>query len=133
MEYQGKKLVEYKPTEIVFFNPPKKMLVWDSNSSEPTENDVVAFIPSRENFPVVAVKHTWMHCAEIPEQKFVTNRELAEWLAKGKGQIQIYDNIYTIISYKANQENSPAEFKVRKWTDTEWHSPTREYLGLEDK
>ena len=24
-------------------------------------------------------------------------------------------------------------FTVRKWDDTEWHKPTREYIGLEDK
>ena len=23
--------------------------------------------------------------------------------------------------------------KVRKWSDTEWHEPTVDYLGLEDK
>ena len=26
----------------------------------------------------------------------------------------------------------PEKMLVRKWEDTEWHSPTREYLGLED-
>ena len=24
-------------------------------------------------------------------------------------------------------------FSVRKWDDTEWHKPTREYIGLKDK
>lgn len=27
----------------------------------------------------------------------------------------------------------PDIYFVRKWDDTEWHQPTREYLGLEDK
>lgn len=47
MKYKGIELKEV--TELQLFNPPKKMLVWDSNSSEPTEKDVVAFIPSSSN------------------------------------------------------------------------------------
>lgn len=135
MEYQGKELTEFKPTETVFFNPPKRMLVWDSNSSEPTGNDVVAFITSRENFPVVAVRHTWMHCAEIPEQKLASNRELSRWLAEGKGEVMDQDGLFTSWFYWKGKEDSPVKDSlfVRKWKDTEWRKPTREYLELEDK
>lgn len=134
MEYQGKKLVEYKPTKTVFFNPPKRMLVWDSNSSEPTKSYVVAFITSRESFPVVTVKHTWMHCAEIPEKKLVSNRELSCWLAKGNGEVMDQDGLLTSWFYWKGKEDSPVKdsLAVRKWTDTEWHRPTREYLRLGD-
>lgn len=130
MKYKGIELKEI--TEPQLFNPPKPMLVWDSDGECPVELNVCAIV-NRDGFRVITERSAWKHCAEIPEEpKLATCRELAEWLAKGKGQIQIYDNIYTIISYKASQENSPAEFKVRKWSETEWHEPTREYLGLED-
>ena len=32
-------------------------------------------------------------------------------------------------SYKMVDES----LSVRKWDDTEWHKPTREYIGLKDK
>ena len=137
MQYQGKELTEYKPTETVLFNPPKKMLVWDSNSREPTENDVVAFITSREYFPVVTVKHTWMYCAEfpkVPELELVTYRELARWLAEGNGEVMWANNVLSNWNYSTDEENKALDesLSVRKWDDTEWHKPTREYLGLED-
>lgn len=39
------------------------------------------------------------------------------------------------ISYELCNEDKPVPmtYLVRKWDDTEWHKPTREYLGLEDK
>ena len=33
----------------------------------------------------------------------------------------------------AANEPVAGKFIVRKWDATEWHSPTREYLGLKDK
>ena len=136
MKYKGIELVEYKPTESIVFNPPKKMLVWDSNNAECSENDVVAFIPSRENFPVIAVKHAWEHCAEIPKQKSVTNRELARWLAEGKGEMRSGNltMTFTNLAYDFSMANDPIDERVivRKWDDTGWFSPTREYLGLEE-
>lgn len=79
-----------------------------------------------------------------PEQsKPVTSRELAKWLAQGNGEVYCYDsedgyvsNVHTYLDYdissgeeKCNQNTLPV--KVRKWEDSEWHEPTREYMGLE--
>lgn len=137
MKYKGIELKEI--TEPQIFDPPKKMLVWDSYESI-TELDVYAIV-SRKDFPVICENSTWKHCAEIPkvpELKLVTYRELARWLAEGNGEVNDDLNdegaIYTSQCYWKGQENDAVgdSLRVRKWDDTEWHKPTMEYLGLED-
>jgi hypothetical protein len=138
MKYKGQELTEYKTTESIFFDKPKKMLVWDDASTAGLKSDVVAVIPRRESYPVIGVKHTWKHCAEIPEEpkkKLATYRELARWLAEGNGEMKAGSELaYTHMNYNLSRANSEADStaKVRKWEDTEWVAPTREYLGLED-
>ena len=131
MEYKGIELKEV--TEPQIFNPPKKMLVWGRYASI-TELYVYA-ITSREDFPVICENTTWRHCAEIPEQKKVTNRELACWLAGGNGEAKIVNTVFIHWTYGEieAEKNVEDNVSVRRWDDTEWHKPTREYLGLEDK
>lgn len=139
MNYKGIELKEV--TEPQLFGPPKKMLVWDSYSNV-VELEVYAIV-SRKYFPVICENTMWQHCAEIPEvpeSKPVTYRELARWLAKGNGEVndELDDDecaIYTQQFYWKGRENDTVgdSLNVRKWDDTEWHKPTREYLGLEDK
>ena len=134
MKYKGIELKEVTKPQI--FDPPKKMLVW-GRYEDITEIYVYA-ITSRKNFPVICGNSTWRHCAEIPEvheSKLATHRELARWLAEGKGQ---YRSIFTTASsftYANEDENNSVNelLAVRRWDDTEWHKPTREYLGLEAK
>lgn len=138
MEYKGIKLTEFKPTENVIFDPPKEMLVWDEGSNECKKANVLAVFPKRAPFPVVEDVHTWNHCAEIPveAQKLATFREVSRWLSEGKGEVKTDAFIIcSKLSYMVEDENKPVldYFRVRKWGDTEWHKPTREYLGLEDK
>lgn len=72
------------------------------------------------------------------EEKLVTNRELARWLAQGKGELEYltvhgtYIDCYNSINYAYDTDNWDVQdnIRVRKWEDTEWHSPTREYMGL---
>lgn len=138
MKYKGIELKEV--TEPQIFDPPKKMLVWGRYESI-TELDVYAIV-SRKDFPVICENSTWRHCAEIPEvpeSKLVTYRELARWLAKGNGEVNDELDkddcaIYTQRFYWKGQENDAVgdSIHVRKWDDTEWHNPTREYIGLED-
>lgn len=69
-----------------------------------------------------------------PEVKPVTNRELARWLAKGNGECKQLNGgtcIWTDFHYWIGEENTPAEYLIRKWEDEKWCIPTREYLGLE--
>lgn len=135
MKYNGIELEEVTKPQI--FDPPKKMLVWGRYECI-NELDVYAIV-SRKDFPVICENSTWRHCAEIPEAKLATYRELARWLAEGNGEVndELNDEgaIYTQLFYCKGRENDFVgdSIHVRKWTDTEWHEPTREYLGLEDK
>ena len=111
------------------------MLVWDSYSNL-VELDVYAIV-SRKDFPVICENSTWQHCAEIPEvaeSGLVTNRELARWLSEGNGEAKIVNNVFIHWTYGEIEVDKNVEdnVSVRKWDDTEWHKPTREYLGLED-
>ena len=136
MKYKGIELTEV--TEPQLFAPPKKMLVWD-NCSNIAEIDVYAIV-SRGDFRVICENSSWRHCAEIPkvpELELVTYRELARWLAEGNGEVKDENDEGTICMsrfYWEGQENNAVEdsIHVRKWDETEWHKPTREYLGLED-
>lgn len=61
-------------------------------------------------------------------EKPVTNRELAEWLARGNGEICMSDIRLSYHNYE--EDDKPVtEMFVRKWDDV-WHRPTRQYLGL---
>ena len=134
MKYKGIELKEI--TEPQIFNPPKKMLVWD-NYGEHVKIEVYA-IASRKDFPVICENSTWQHCAEIPsvtESELVTNRELARWLAEGNGEVMWANNVLSNWNYSTDEESKALDESlfVRKFDDTEWNKPTREYIGLEDK
>lgn len=136
MKYKGIELKEFESGKTVVFDPPKRMLVWDSYDETPTEVEVIAFIPNR-SFKVIEETSVFLHCAEIPEaheSKLVTYRELAHWLAKGNGEVKNAIMISPNWDYFDDQENCIVRdsLYVRKWDETEWHKPTREYLGLED-
>ena len=65
-----------------------------------------------------------------------TNRELAEWLAKGNGQVSSRASIACgmVLVYKFCEDDVKVldETLVRRWDDTEWHKPTKRYIyGLE--
>ena len=133
MEYKGIELKEV--TEPQLFDPPKKMLVWGRYKNI-TELNVYAIV-GRKDFPVICENSTWRHCAEIPkvpELELVTYRELASWLAEGNGEVMWANNVLSNWNYSTDEENKDLDesLSVRKWDDTEWHKPTREYLGLDD-
>ena len=139
MKYKGIELKEV--TEPQLFDQPKKMLVLDSDYGCLAEFNVYAIV-NRKNYRVITENAAWRHCAEIPkvpELELVTYRELARWLAEGNGEVndELDDDecaIYTHLFYWKGRENDAVgdSLNVRKWDDTEWHKPTREYLGLED-
>ena len=137
MTYKGIELKEFESEKPVSFDPPKLMLVWNDGDSEPSKENVFAFIPTR-CYPVIATDDDLNHCAEIPEVmcRLATNRELAKWLVLGNGQYKVSGGrIWTEHHYDIGQDDDACSkfILVRKWDDTEWHKPTREYLGLEDK
>lgn len=73
------------------------------------------------------------------EENPVTHRELARWLAQGRGEWRWYnvDDVtpYAQIDFRYSVDEVFHPVKrlvlVRKWEDSEWHEPTREYMGLE--
>ena len=137
MKYKGIELKEFESEKPVVFDPPKRMLGWDYDDETPTEVEVLAFIPNRYH-KVIEQTSLYIHCAEIPEPMccYATNRELAKWLAQGNGQYKVSggDWIWTEHHYTNGQDDEACSkfILVRKWSDKEWHEPTREYLGLED-
>ena len=137
MKYKGIELKEFTSEKPVVFDPPKLMLVWNDGASEPSKDNVFAFIP-KTHFHVIGSYYFFEHCAEIPEVmcRRATNRELAKWLVLGNGQYQVIGGrIWTEHHYDIGQDDDACSkfIKVRKWCDNEWHEPTLEYLGLEDK
>ena len=134
MMYKGIELEEI--TEPQIFNTSKPMLVWDNDNGGPAELNVCASV-NRDGFRVITERSAWRHCAEIPEV-LATNRELARWLAEGNGEIRTDEcmtTCHTNMSYDSSLANNPVNvyIRVRKWSDMDWHKPTREYLGLGDK
>ena len=70
---------------------------------------------------------------EEEKQKRMTYRQLAEWLARGKGQQTSTDCTvrYTFQEVLESEENKeiPENYKIRYWGSDEWIEPTeREYL-----
>ena len=134
MEYKGIELKEV--TEPQLFDPPKEMFVWNKDYECPSTANVFAII-NRNSFRVITENAAWRHCAEIPkvtESELVTYRELSRWIAEGNGEVKYSNTVLTNWNYSINDENKfvSENFSVRKWDDTEWHKPTREYFGLED-
>lgn len=139
MKYKGKELKEFTSEKPVVFDPPKKMLVWDSDDwNYPETADVYAFMPAWR-YPVATTTQTFVHCAEIPEEtkpRRATNLELAKWLAQGNG-------IYRLTCLPAVWGSELAlridtsecavndDIQIRKWDDEDWHEPTADYMGLE--
>ena len=134
MKYKGIKLKEV--TEPQIFDPPKDMFVWDDDddSSSLAQASVCAIVRHRE-YPVITVGTSYRHCAYFQKPNPVTYRELARWLAEGNGQYRRILTTASTYTYANEDENNSVDeiLSVRKWDDTEWHKPTREYLGLEDK
>lgn len=138
MKYKGIELKEISEPQI--FNPPKKMIVWDRDIDvNPTERYVYAIVDrGDDSCPVICQYASYYHCAEIPavqESKTVTYREFAHWLAEGNGEVMWSNAVCSNWNYSNDDETKALDesLYVRKWDDTEWHKPTREYLGLEDK
>lgn len=140
INYNGMELEEVTKPQI--FDPPKKCVVWNDDTS-PNERNVLAVLP-KESYRVMAEFVSngviqYQHCALLPDPpkpRRATNRELSRWLAQGNGEcLGSQDDADTAWNYP--QECSDTDVregaKVRKWSDTEWHEPDVEYMGLEDK
>ena len=65
---------------------------------------------------------------EEPPKKRMTNRQLAEWLAKGNGQYTTGGTIYHEFDYtnwdNADENTLKGGYKIRSWGSEEWIEPT---------
>lgn len=138
MKYKGKELKEITTPQIV--DPPKEMLVWSDDmvkmNKEPQKETVYAVVKLGTHFVAITSSYQWGYCAEIPEEpkpRRATNRELAKWLAQGKGEQNEEDWVVTAYAYKSYEANVEVsdKIKVRKWDDTDWHEPTVDYMGID--
>ena len=144
INYNGMELEEVTKPQI--FDPPKKCVVFDSyDEKKSIIRNVVAVLPASFNkcggilSVITEEKQYWKHCALLPDPpkpRRATNRELSRWLAQGNGEcLGSQDDADTAWNYPMEISNAPLRegAKVRKWSDTEWHEPTVDYMGLEDK
>ena len=140
INYNGMELEEV--TEPQIFDPPKKCVVWSDNV-RPHERNVLAILPRVYYRVMVEFGSTGVtqcqHCAllpDTPKPRRATNRDLSRWLAQGNGEcLGSQDDADTAWNYPMESSNAPLRegAKVRKWSDTEWHEPTVDYMGLEEK
>lgn len=127
-------------TECKVFEEPRIMLVWNTSYDGPIVKMVCAIIPYRHAGSVITMCGAFEYCAEIPkktEPRRATNRELAKWIAQGKGEWGI--SKFGVIEkaeigwfYDTGYEEQTLQsiLRVRKWDDTEWHEPTVDYMDI---
>lgn len=65
----------------------------------------------------------------LEANELMTNRQLAEWLAKGNGEysheeISVAGSIREYLKVKAN-DTVQDNIRIRRWRDTEWVKPTK--------
>lgn len=130
MKYNGIELVEITTPQI--FDPQKEMFVWDDTQNTPIKSEVCAIIKRKnKNLAITTNIIAYAHCAEIPQPRRATNRELAKWLITGCGE---YSNqiglVTTAYTYDESDTNKAVNnyVKVRKWDDIAWHEPTIDYM-----
>lgn len=63
------------------------------------------------------------------DEPLMTNRQLAEWLAKGNGEVSHEDDLSSFGSATYFKEDADKPVKdnilIRRWKDTEWSKPTK--------
>lgn len=72
---------------------------------------------------------------EAEKEKLCTHRELARWLAQGKGEKSFDDDngVYMEGAYRKDDADKEVNEHtlVRKWSDEAWYKPTKAYMGIE--
>lgn len=134
MKYKGIELKEFTSDKSVVFDPPKKMFIWDALDCVVHELEVYAYLPQRYA-SVQCAEFQCGHCAEIPEARCATNRELVMWLAQGNGMFnhKLSSTVQTsvVCDKTALDKECNPNWRVCKWEDSDWYEPTVDYMGLE--
>ncbi len=140
MNYKGIYLLDTSGTPRTII-PPRNMLVWDDDMPEPYIRKVLAIVDSNSPDGRNVICETaeyflvrYGHCAEIPQPRRATYRELSKWLAQGNGEMTTNDCYQSTLYYDSKDADKPCndKIRVRQWTDDEWHEPTVDYMRIEE-
>jgi len=133
--YNGIELEEIVLDIPTFFNTDQEAIVWNDYANK--DRVLVYSYDPRSDYPVRSNNdRIWKHFAFIPEKpapRMATNRELARWLAQGNGEVldsTHYINTYHEYFRCLDKDEVHKTIQVRKWDDTEWHTPDVEYMGI---
>lgn len=114
-------------------NPtPRMMWVWDSIGDAKVQRKVIYISELSHSYPIFALTDDklnteyFKHCAEIEEQRRMTNKELARWLREKPTREWKYKNGVTVYGYygyeeKCENEEVPNNIIIRE--DDEWREP----------
>lgn len=116
-------------------NPtPREMWVWDDCKEDKRRRRVIYI--SKETYPIVSINldaertEHYKHCAEIGEQRKMTNKELSRWLRENPTREYKYINdnyIFSYHEYKEGCEEEEVSEKIRiRENYGEWQSPIME-------
>jgi hypothetical protein len=143
INYNGMELEEFTSDKPVAFPKGTRAVFWEDDIAKDIfrfEGEIISYLPYLKDpaVPFNCIMHngshaTFGHCAILPDPpkpRRATNRELARWIAEGKGEILVPHCVTQHVSYAVGQDNKECVSgqQVRKWSDTEWHEPTVDYL-----
>ena len=118
---------------------------WGRVSSKPSSNRSFPFVNKADGCPYKFFYSDpkWNRVAPHYNRR-ATNREIAHWLAYGNGEACYFNKVtltdcFTEFRYHPDYaddlisaNSTGSRLMLRKWSDTEWHEPTIDYLGLEE-
>lgn len=86
----------------------------------------------------IPMNYPLCYVIEEPTEGRCTYKELARWVAKGEGvwtwggttSAQSVFTELTFIEYDWDEPVPKNAYLIRKWDDTGWHEPTRDYMGI---
>lgn len=130
-----------KNHKVYVANTMKEMMANIMERKEPVHLDEILDESNGKCFVVGGMRYTYACVVELTEpQKMCSHRELARWLAKGRGEYKYADtsglpedavrNISTTdYRYEEADEDDPvSNILVRKWRDKAWQEPTVQYI-----
>ena len=120
-EYEDKTIQYYSESWEDWEDCPDNNPFWNSNIEYRVKLDEPVEVETSEGKMYLA------NGAEIPKKRRMTNRELAKWIAQGKGQWKgvatcAVKNSYSYI-YGTDDIKVPDSIMIRGWNETEWHEP----------
>lgn len=129
------KVLTYKDSEETKKLIGKEVVVSDylayiEDHPEKKETAILKDVIPTAPYPFATSNGRYQFIREIIEvpAELMTNRQLAEWCAKGNGEY-VYEGVepvYTNFAYYTPDENNPVtdDIRIRSWDSEEWVIPT---------